>query len=232
MKKNSSAVLAMATMSLVYGSVLAGCSAAPDSPVTTTGGSSSEQMFTQTVVRFEADGTQNVTTNLVTAAQQRANHAMRVASTGATQSGRFAPDSLTHDTDCVLSSMELFDATDYEGNEICFYNSSSTVIQNADLATYYRSTCKRGVFYVPCDPWYESDTAVIQSYYVGNESACLSNSGTSVTSGSTYVDMCYSNDDCYGGYSSSSGSLLYGLEYLWLAVETIPATDNTTICYY
>jgi hypothetical protein len=114
----------------------------------------------RTVVRLNADGSSTVSTKEITRAQQQAEVAARLAALKPRQSSGIGvrEDAISVDSDCVASSMWMFDNYNYAGGEICFYGQGT-----ATLSDYWRFVLDGGE--VVIGNW----QAATKSYFAGTE---------------------------------------------------------------
>ncbi len=183
------------------------------------------KMFTRTIVTLRPGQPPAMQVIEVTAQQVAEDAARRLAYTP----GSPVPDSLTLDPSCSLSDVEIWDGTDYSGNTLCVYNSSSTTAQVLDLAYAYRSYCGRN--HTPCDPWYESGDQIINSIAIGNQDACLSEDGVDPTDSCSFSDWCYDNCSPPWGSESSNPGSQAEYEFLWVDYGTNSTNLLCTSCY-
>lgn len=119
--------------------VLAACGGAPDSESTPPPTSSADQeLFWTTVVTQNEDGTEEVYSYQLTAAEMRAELEARQAMVDALASGK-VQQPISQDTGCAGPSMWLYDGTYLTGNRICFRYSGAANLNNYGWGTKVRS---------------------------------------------------------------------------------------------
>jgi hypothetical protein len=96
------------------------------------GGASSNDLFTETVVQRQEDGTFTQSVSWVTEEQMLAHSAARTAQAKASAGGSTAPTLATEalvptQGACSLDAIEFWDGFNATGNTICFYGSTQTL---------------------------------------------------------------------------------------------------------
>lgn len=130
-------------------------------------GGDEEKMVNRTIVHLNPDGTKEVKTVVISAAEQaadieaRTEMLARIAEARAQGLG-VAEEAISQDTGCAGSSLWLFDSTTTPANEICFHGAGS-----ANLGDYW--------IYFPLPPYDpgESWSAHVRRYWPGSEAGSL-----------------------------------------------------------
>jgi hypothetical protein len=144
--KTTHALLAIASISCLFGCSASTSDVASSEPVT-------EPTFTETAVHLNADGTATVTARTITMSDQKRQLALRDAPLEATsvitpvESGVASSSAaLSKDGGCAGSSFWLFDQNKRTGNKICFFGSGA--VHLADF-----KDCSPGQDPATCPTW-------------------------------------------------------------------------------
>ena len=155
-----------ALVALSFGAALFGCAATTDSSGSEVGSKDDEPTFTETSVRFDAEGTAVVVSRTVTLTEESKQVAARLSPVGAGLADKNSnvgttSEALTKDAGCLTSSFWLYDKLNRTGNKICF---SGTGV--AHLADY--KDCSPGQDPATCPTW--AQNVGNHSYWAGNKS--------------------------------------------------------------
>ena len=124
--------------------------------------------YTRTIVKMAANGEAVVTTETITAEQQRRDVEARAEALAAStrrQAGETIGSStsaITLDTGCGSSSMWLFDRANLTGNEICFYGAGGVDLRSYVDARWWSAACT--MLHSSCT-WASS----VQSFWAGSD---------------------------------------------------------------
>ena len=142
-----------------------------------------------TGVTIHADGTQDVRTKVITAAQDAADRARRTAMALSSSAGGFAPEAtIIQDTTCDDHSLWLYSAPGPCQTRLCLYNSPSGTPAHAALSAL---PAVNWVFQaIPTPPYFQCAAATLSDYvyeyYPGSAAGCLSQTGTYNGSNTNY----------------------------------------------
>lgn len=130
--------------------------------------SADQATYTRTIVKMTADGRPVVTTETVTAEEQRRDVEARAEALAAStrqQAGETIGSSaaaIARDTGCGGSSMWLFDRANLSGNEICFYGAGGVDLRSYPDGRWWSAACTS--LYSSCT-W----AASVQSFWAGSD---------------------------------------------------------------
>jgi len=122
--------------------------------------------YTRTIVRIADDGSETVTTEPVTATEQRLEHEAAVANA---QSG--AKVLVAIDSCADWNATKFFDQTDYTGNELCLIGSGNGYLHQYCRLRGYKVTCLRTWSESTRSVWTGASVVWMDSVYYTNTCA-------------------------------------------------------------